>query len=234
MTRAQILALLRTKYLNLGLSEEALNELVDIAIERAGDNATGEQIQTAIDGVEKLAKVIQSVADKARAQAKKDKDKEDKDKKEENPTPTPTSTPTPADVPDYVKTIMEELKGVKESLAKAEQGKTAKSRRDAYVEAMKGIPKEQQEIYLENFDRANFKDDADFDSYLEKSKGTFTKLAEAEVARSAGEFGSRLFSPSGEGDAPSAAVKMHVEGIKARESGKGSASDKGKSLFGEE
>lgn len=104
----KILAAIRTKYANLGLSNEILEGL---ARQLAGFVKEETEIDTAVSGAEATLKTIQSFGDK-RATAEAERVKKELEKKPEGK----KEDPKPDDMPSWAKTVLEKVGTLESSL----------------------------------------------------------------------------------------------------------------------
>ena len=74
------------------------------------------------------------------------------------------------DVPGWAKEFIEANKRLTEELATLKGEKISVARKTALAEVIKGLPAELQSRYEKDFSRLNFKDDDDFNSWLEETK----------------------------------------------------------------
>ena len=73
-------------------------------------------------------------------------------------------------VPEWAKEFIEANKRLTEELATLKREKTTNARKSALNEVLKSLPAELQSRYEKDFARLNFKDDDDFNSWLENTK----------------------------------------------------------------
>jgi len=173
--KTKVLQLLKPKTVSLGFSKE---ELEGVAADLAGnlqEDATDEAIQSEIDKVLPYLKVSQSMANRVI-----NAEKEKLNKKQE---PAPGSDKKPVEqndeMPAWYKKEKEEQKALIDSLINANQ---KKDRRASFEATLEGLLPLQKAAKLKDFDRINFKDDEDFNSYVteqeEVMKGIKQELAD--------------------------------------------------------
>lgn len=174
--KTKVLQLLKPKTVSLGFSKE---ELEGVAADLAGnlqEDATDDAISAEIDKVLPYLKVSQSMATRVI-----NAEKEKLNKKKE---PKPGSEKKPEDeeddeMPAWYKKEKQEQKALIDSLINANQ---KKDRRASFEATLEGLLPMQKAAKLKDFDRINFKDDEDFNSYLaeqeEVLKGIKQELAD--------------------------------------------------------
>lgn len=119
------------------------------------------------------------------------------------------------DIPSWAKAIMDGQTRLNERLDGLEKGKTADARKSKFMETIKGAPDKFRERAEKKFARYTFKDDEDFESYLEDLAD------EVEEASSAAETKDGVVTPPKGGNKgggsyqPSAAMKARTERNKA-------------------
>lgn len=108
-------------------------------------------------------------------------------------------------VPAWAQTLIDSNKTLTERLNKFETERAAKTRLDAFKEAIAAAPEKIKARYERDFARLQFKDDADFSSYLEEIKPDIAAIAK-DSASKGGSFGSPLGGGAASGQ-PSDLVK---------------------------
>ncbi|MDQ8748396.1 hypothetical protein [Elizabethkingia miricola] len=138
----KILAQLKTKYKDLGLSETILK---GIANKLARSVEKEEDIETAVAGVEDDLKIFQSLADQNRTLASKVAELEKGKAPDPNPTPEPTPNPEPPkptggeDVPEWAKTLTEKLDKQAEYITGLQTEKVNKTNAEKLVSELKKL-----------------------------------------------------------------------------------------------
>lgn len=232
MNKQSILALLKTKYANLGLSDETLSKMADMILSRLeaqeGD-VTAEQVQTEVDGVEPFAKLMQSEADRARkTKAKEDKDKGkdkgkegeggDKGKGEGGADSGNEDTPEPDNgAPDwfkaYAKQSTEQIKTLTEQLAAIQSKETTGTRKSKFEALLDGLPDAVKTSQLKDFGRISFKDDEDFETWMTEKNTDLEGLKQSLVADDATKFGPTTPKSTGGGGKPQQASKQEIDDV---------------------
>lgn len=167
--KEKILQALKTKYSNLGFSEKAFGGVAEYLATTITEE---DKIETGISGVENLLKAFQSDADKIRtenANLKKQLDKFKTTPKEEGKD-DPKEKADNKEVPEWAKGLLESNKQLAEKLAAIESGKAADNRRAQLESQIEKASEGFKKNVLKNFSRMQFKDDDDFNSYLEEVK----------------------------------------------------------------
>lgn len=158
----KIIAALKVKYANLGLSDKAFAGIAEMLAITTLDEAT---IETAIStpGVDAAMKGIQAEGDIRAAKAKKPEEKpEDKPKPNDPPTPPVNETSTEKlirELAESVKTLTGEVQTMK-------AGAAVQSRQEILTAKLKDVPEAFRETVLDNFKYMSFKDDATFTEYV--------------------------------------------------------------------
>lgn len=160
----KILASLRNKYRNLGLSESVLAGMAEML---AVNTTEESQIETAVAGVEIMAKSFQSEADRIRTEAtQKAKAEQQKPQGGEQQKQEPTND----DVPAWAKSLIDSNKALNEKLSAFEKGKTASTRKEVLEQKLKDAPAAIKAKTLKDFDRMQFETDDDFNAYLTETE----------------------------------------------------------------
>lgn len=169
--KEKILQALKTKYSNLGFSEKAFGGVAEYLATTITEE---DKIETGISGVENLLKAFQSDADKIRtenANLKKQLDKSKTPPKEEDKDdPKEKDKTENKEVPEWAKGLLESNKQLAEKLAAIESGKAADNRRAQLESQIEKASEGFKKNVLKNFSRMQFKDDDDFNSYMEEVK----------------------------------------------------------------
>ena len=159
--KEKILASLKNRYKNLGLSEKILDGIADMLASTTPEESA---IETAVGGVETLAKSFQSETDRIRTEATKAKAdalrKEDENKK------GGATEPDTTDMPAWAKGLMDANRQLTEKLTALESGKTTETRKSLLEETLKDAPRAFKNKVLKDFERMNFGTDDDFTNYL--------------------------------------------------------------------
>lgn len=180
--KKKIVEALKTKDVYKGLSDALLNRIAENLI--AGGKVTDEsEIEDAIGGLD-LAKEIEAYADSRANDASKtavrnyEKKHKLKDGKPESAKedPKPEGAPKPEDegsgddTPAWAKQLLADNKSLRERLDKVEQDKQTSSRSAKLDAILKDAPEKLRTRWKKDYERLTFKDDDDFDAWLEESK----------------------------------------------------------------
>lgn len=151
---------IKNKYKDLGLGDKILTGFAT----KIAKTATDETLAQLVEDIEPELQIWQSVLDNHRKEISdlKKQVKPAEAKKEVKPKEAVTEPETPKDeTPEWAKALISEVQGLK-----AEKLQT--SRRSQYESIYKDVKDEKFKAnQLAKFDRMNFKDDEDFNSFLE-------------------------------------------------------------------
>ena len=173
--KTKILDALKPKF--EGVSDAILER---IATKLAKTVKTEDDVTTAVEGVT-FQQVLESYGDSRATEAAKTavknyetqhklKDGKKVDDVEPNDDGKKKEGDDNTDVPEWAKEFIEANKRLKEELDTLKGEKTSNTRKTALTEVIKGLPTELQSRYEKDFARLNFKDDDDFNSWLEDTK----------------------------------------------------------------
>lgn len=200
----KILAALKTKYSNLGFSEKAFGGVAEFLATTITEE---DKIETGITWVENLLKAFQSDADKLRTENANLKKQLEKKADPPKPDPKPEQK-TDTEVPEWAKALVDANKSLREELDQFKAGKTAEDRK-SILEKELGTSKLKDSV-LKAYSRMAFKDDEDFNAYLEEIK----ESVKAEVKTETEEGFSAFPKPtSGSGGGGREASKEEVQQI---------------------
>ena len=151
---------LKTKYAPLGLGDKILTGFAS----KIAKTATEETLAQLVEDIEPELQIWQSVLDSHRKEISdlKKQVKPAEAKKEVKPKEAVTEPETPKDeAPEWAKALISEVHGLKAD-------KLQTSRRSQYESIYKDVKDEKFKAnQLAKFDRMNFKDDDDFNSFIE-------------------------------------------------------------------
>ena len=151
---------LKTKYAPLGLGDKILTGFAT----KIAKTATDETLAQLVEDIEPELQIWQSVLDSHRKEISdlKKQVKPAETKKEMKPKEAVTEPETPKDeAPEWAKALISEVQGLKAD-------KLMTSRRSQYESIYKDVKDEKFKAnQLAKFDRMNFKDDDDFNSFIE-------------------------------------------------------------------
>ncbi|MCF3107317.1 hypothetical protein LL912_00860 [Niabella sp. CC-SYL272] len=183
MLKDKILAALKTKYKDLGLSAKILE---GFATRLAKTVTEEEKISEAVDDVEPELQTLQSVIDANRKKVS-DLEKDIAALKGVKAEPVPGADPNPSDPqPDPKPKASDETpawaKALMDSVAALQTERVTTSRRAGYEALFADVKdddnqaKDMKANKLAGFDRISFKDDEDYNSFLEAEKEFLTKF----------------------------------------------------------
>lgn len=161
--KTKVLQRLKPKTASLGFSQTELDGVAESISGNLTDESTEEQIESAIDAILPFLKVSQSLATRV-INAKKEELEKQYNKKEPD-----KGSPDKDDKgePEWFKSYREKTE---KEIADLKFVGVAKSRKDLFEATLEGLPEKQKLSKLRDFDRIQFKDDADFTGYLEEQK----------------------------------------------------------------
>ncbi len=187
--KIKIAARLKAKAAGVNLSKERIEAIVTRA-EKGGltDESDDTAIDAQLDIINELTPFTEmaSLDDHKRAKAKKEADdKEKADKEAAEKAAKGEEVDLPSDTPEWMKVYMKQqaaqTKALTDQIAAISGEKVATTRREQFIESMKGTSKEYQAKELKRFDRISFKDDEDFTAFLEDVKGDHEAAVQDEA-----------------------------------------------------
>lgn len=166
--KEKLIQALKTKYKNLGFSDKAFDGVADYLAKTVVEE---NQIDNAISGVEILLKSFQGDVDKRVTEAIEKTKKEYKPDAGADPKKTePKENQIGEDVPTWAKALIESNKLLSNELNTLKNGQTTQTRK----QQLEGVLKEANPIFsskiLKDFSRLQFKNDEDFNAYVEETK----------------------------------------------------------------
>lgn len=181
MLKEKILEQLKTKYKQLGLSAKILE---GFATRLAKTVTEEDKIEEAVNDVEPELQIWQSVLDANRKEVadlkKQLADKKAEPAKGDDPKPTdnPKQEPKPDDTPEWAKALMSEVQALKSD-------KVITTRKSQYESILKDVKDEKMKANkLAAFDRYTFKDDEDYNSFIESEKQFLSDFTQQQAAES--------------------------------------------------
>jgi hypothetical protein len=181
--KLKVLAVMKPKVASLGFTTE---ELEGVAATIAGnllEDATEEQINSAIDGALPLLKLSQSAVNRIVNAAKK------KAKTEEKPEENPLEEKPEEEAPAWAKGLMKDIADLKSE-------KLSTSRLSKFQEVIKDLPAKQKEFMSLGFNPALFKDDEEFEAHIQKIQVLVPDIIQEQANDGLGKMG----KPGGGGD----------------------------------
>ena len=161
--------MLKTLFASKGFNAKELDGLADLVIAQntLTDDSTDQDLQTAADAAKPTADFVQSVASRQVTDVKKPKPVETiVTTTEQNTDVDPNETPSDK----ALRLIMEKLEKQELAIAAFGQEKVTNTRKEALLKTLEGLPETFRELKLESFEGKSFKDDDEFNSFIEKTK----------------------------------------------------------------
>lgn len=196
--KTKILDALKAKF--EGVSDAILGRIAD---KLAKTTKTEEDVKPAVDGVT-LQQVLESYGDSRATEAQKTAIKnyetqhglKDGVKVEPAKTdPTPNKAEPNIDMPEWAKEFVETNRKLKEELEALKGEKTANTRKSALDNIIKSLPDEFRTRYERDFARLSFKDEDDFNAWLDDTKkdveGIEMKLSAYSSPLGGSQFGAK-------------------------------------------
>lgn len=183
--KVKILKLLQTKF--NGVDEKILDR---IATKLAKTVTSEDDVQTAVDGVT-IQTLLESFGDQRANEASKtavanyEKKHKLKDGKVVEEPKTPEGEEVDPDMPAWAKALVESNKALQAQLESINADKVATTRKTKLDELLKDAPDSVKKMYEGSFTRMSFKDDADFDGWLEGAKPEIEGLVNDYKAKGA-------------------------------------------------
>lgn len=182
MLKEKIIASLKQRYANVGLSDKTIETIAEMLGSTVADEA---QIETAVAGVENIVKAFQSESDSrvtsavAKAKAEKTTTTEPKKPAEQK---QETTTPQADDASALSKAINEALAPLLKEVQSLKSEKLIDTRKAQLEAKTKEMPESYRNTILKNFGRMNFETDEAFAEYLAETETDF-KAFEADLTK---------------------------------------------------
>lgn len=172
--KTKVLQTLKPKVASLGFTKEELESVVETISGTLQEDATEEQINAQVDAVIPYLKLSQSAVTRI-VNAKK---------KEEPPKAPKASTTTKeaeegAEPEDKFEKLLKVIEAQNEKIDALVNKDVKTSRREVYVSKLKDLPEAIQKSKLKDFDRMNFKDQDDFDSFIQEAETDIPVIKQA-------------------------------------------------------
>jgi len=173
--KEKVLQTLRPKVASLGFTKEELESVVESISGTLQEDATDEQINAQVDAVIPYLKLSQSAVTRI-VNAKK---------KEETPPKAPKASTTtkeaeegaePEDKFDKLLKVIEAQNAKIDSLVNKD---VTASRRQTYAAMLKDLPEAIQKTKLKDFDRMSFKDQDDYDTFVQEAEADIPVIKQA-------------------------------------------------------
>lgn len=187
LTVEQITALLGKKF--QGVRKDALQSMAGVIALQAEDEATAQEIidRMTADNVQKFVQTYRSSIDREIQQSNQTMEQNLRnkynfvEKQQPQPQPQPQPSPEGAVTFDQLKTLFaEQLNPLLQRMDAYDQQRVGATRRETYLGKLKDakLSEVMVDMMSAQFDRMTFKDDAEFNAFLESSQPTIDKLAQ--------------------------------------------------------
>lgn len=155
----KVLASMKPKVASLGFSAEELDNVAEHITTTLTEDATDEQITSAIESSLPYLKLSQTAVNRI-VNAKKEKAKANPEqKKDEDHQSGESKVDDDAEVPTWAQALLDKV-------TKLEEKEVTTTRLDKFQALVKDLPESQQKSMIGDFKRIKFNDDEDFESYL--------------------------------------------------------------------
>jgi hypothetical protein len=220
--KTKVLKALKPKAASLGFTEEELEESAATIAGNLKEDATDEQVTQAVDAALPFLKMSQKAATRIvnaeKEKSKKEKDEAKKKADEEEAAKKKEINPDPKDdTPAWAKALIEQNKALSEKVESLSGERVAEKRKASFSGILEGLTEKQKNSILADFNRLQFKDDDDFNSYLEEKKKHVADL----IQENADAGISKVSKPKGaKGSTEEKPPKEVLDRIKERETAK--------------
>lgn len=161
--KTKVLNVLKPKTLALGFSQEELDGVAETISGNLTDESTDDDIESAVKEILPFLKVSQQAATRV-INAKKE---ELKKKSPKEPKNGGADDDEPEEEPKWFKSYREKTE---QQILSLKQERDTASRLKVFEALLEGLPEKQKTSKLKDFGRISFKDDEDFNSYIEDQK----------------------------------------------------------------
>lgn len=181
--KAKVLASLKTKYSNLGLSEKTLDGYAEKLAENIKEES---EIENVVSGAEWMLKLAQAETDKVRGEKSQlQKQLEELSKK----APSEEEEEVNPDMPEWAKEMLKNQKAsqeenqlLKETIQKLQNVETSKSRQAILEEAIKGTSEGFGKVVRSSFEHLKNSSEEDFIGWIDGIKTTAKEDLESQAA----------------------------------------------------
>lgn len=181
--KAKVLASLKTKYSNLGLSEKTLDGYAEKLAENIKEES---EIENVVSGAEWMLKLAQAETDKVRGEKSQlQKQLEELSKKD----PSEEEEEVDPDMPVWAKEVLKNQKAqkeenelLKETIQKLQNGETSKSRQAILEEAIKGTSEGFGKVVRSSFEHLKNSSEEDYNNWIEGIKANAKENIESQAA----------------------------------------------------
>lgn len=174
--KAKVLASLKTKYSNLGLSEKTLDGYAEKLAENIKEES---EIENVVSGAEWMLKLAQAETDKVRGE-KSQLQKQLEELKVKEPVKEPTKEST--EKPEWAIALEEQNKTLVETIQKLQNGETSKSRQAILEEAIKGTSEGFGKVVRSSFEHLKNSSEEDYNNWIEGIKANAKENIESQAA----------------------------------------------------
>lgn len=204
--KKRIFQALKTKYKNLGFSERAFNRVASYLEKTVSDDASDEDIDNAVDGVDDLLTAFQSDIDARTAKYKADaekwqqaqKEKEDEgipageDQDEGKPTSKKTNQKQSDEMPAWAKALAKQNEALKEQLSELRTGKVTDTRKLHLEAKLKDVNPKLRTRVLKSFEKMKFDSDEEFNEFVEETVADLGDFSKDDANTGLGAAGAPL------------------------------------------
>lgn len=212
----KLLQALKTKYAHLGLDEAILKA---IATRLANAVKEESEIENAVKGVEEEVKLLQSVADKGRTsltkaeEARKKLEKElEEERAKSNPKPqnppTPPKEPKPDEMPEWAKSLVEDVKKQNETIAAFQAEKQQQTAKERFLNQLKtqGV----SEAFYKHHLGRTFKDDEEMNAFVSELKADEQAFLQAQTNTQLSSLSGSVLGAGKDNNGVSADVQAYI------------------------
>lgn len=167
--KTKVLERLKPKAASLGFTKKELEGVSDLITRNLQEDASDESVDAEIEKAIQFLEMSQSMANRV-INATISKTKTQKGAEANDPE---SEAEQPDDEPAWFKKYREQQE---QRLFQLENAKIAESRRERFEKSLTGLLPKQKEDKLKDFDRMNFKDEEDFNNYLEEKSAMVSAI----------------------------------------------------------
>lgn len=205
MYKDKILAALRVKYKDLGLGDAVLTAMAENLAAQVKEES---EIDNIVNGVGSILKGFQSDSDKRVTDAVL-KAKQSKQEPGGNPDPNkvePEKTPA-TEIPEWAKELVTSNKALQGEISALKTEKSANGRKQSLTEKLAAFNPKFTSKILKDFDRMQFADDQEFESYLNDTIVDLTAVDKDLVEQTLGATPRPTFQKGKNGDTKEASTE---------------------------
>ena len=173
--KTKVLQTLKPKVASLGFTKEELESVVESISGTLQEDATDEQINAQVDAVIPYLKLSQSAVTRI-VNAKK---KEDTPPKAPDVSKTTKETEEGAEPEDKFAKLLKVIEAQNEKIDALVNKDVTASRRQTYAAMLKDLPEAIQKTKLKDFDRMSFKDQDDYDTFVQEAEADIPVIKQA-------------------------------------------------------